>query len=331
MLFQSGFYRDSSMSYLSFNIRNVGCAALPALVLLLGGCTDTSPPLLPELTVMDQAGDPDSDQGSTPPPISDSDSPFSNPDDDRGWIGVVLPYRAVDVKANAAGILVSVLVRPGDHVIQDLVMGVVDDPSLDDRLALEQKKLQAAQAEHQGARYTAQQEQARYERRLAAPDAISKDELDAAEMGARAAGAREAAARAAVEEQQLLVEQMELSRDSGSITAPFDGQVINNYLDAGALVMAGDPVVRMSTTGQLLARFAVPPDEAENLELGDAVTLVLETSGRQVNAEVVSITPSLDIPTQMVFVEAYPVDEDKRLVAGQSIRVRPGSAEVVQR
>jgi multidrug efflux system membrane fusion protein len=88
------------------------------------------------------------------------------------------------------------------------------------------------------------------------------------------------------------------------LRAPIDGRVALRYLDAGAQVHSGAPVVRLISAGEFMLRFAVPPEQALSIRRGEAVEMRLDSIPLTLAGRVSQVTPRLDTASQMVFVEA---------------------------
>lgn len=237
----------------------------------------------------------------------------------KGFLGVVVTREAVDVAAETSGRIESVAVRVGDGVSRGDLLARLDTRELQQDLGMARSSLTAARAEVTRIRSQVQEAETRYRRRSDLPDIFSKEELEAAKMEMETAAATLEAAEARAAEQETQVEQLRSRLQRAEIRAPFEGTVSLRYLDPGATVLAGSPVVRLLSTEELLVRFAVPPESVESLELGDTVEVAIEDAEVRSPATVLHISPEIDGPSRMVFVEArLDVPED---AVG---RIRPG-------
>lgn len=244
--------------------------------------------------------------------------------DSEGFLGVVVTREAVDVAAESSGRVESVAVRVGDRVSRGDVLAQLDTRELQQDLGMARASLTAARAEVTRVRSQVQEAETRYRRRSDLPDIFSKEELESAKMEMETAAATLEAAEARVAEQATQVEQLRNRLQRTEIRAPFEGTVSLRYLDPGATVLAGSPVVRLLSTEDLLVRFAVPPESVESLELGDRVEVAIEDAEVRSPATVLHISPEIDGPSRMVFVEArldIPEDALGRLRSGLVARV----------
>ena len=222
----------------------------------------------------------------------------------KGWIGVVLPLEAVDVAAQTAGRLERVSVRVGQQVDADDPLAAVDPSTAQQAFLIAEAELRVAEAEMARTSARSRQEAARLERRSKAPNLWSEEELAAMGVEARAAEAEHKASAARVEKARATVEQLRQSLKELDIRAPFAGRVALRYLDAGAVVAPGVPIVRLVSQDALLVRFGVPPEELEHVHLGDTVR-VTDVEARPIGtATVQRLSPEIDLASQRLFAEA---------------------------
>jgi RND family efflux transporter MFP subunit len=264
---------------------------------------------------------------SAPPPAAAAASPAPAVPAGSRWIGVVLAAGSVDVAAEGSGRLQRVVVAVGDRVGRGQLLAVVDTSLLQPDLRRAEATLREARADLARLRALAEQAQLRYQRRKGTPEIFSKEDLENAELEARSTRTAEEAGEARVQQEQAGVERLRQSLAQAEIRAPFDGAIAFLHLTPGATVAPGSPVLRLATTEELLARFAVPPGEAGGLAVGETVE-VTAAGGRppQVVPAVVSrIAPEVDVPSQRVFVEARLPASGPALQAGLEVEVRPGA------
>lgn len=243
----------------------------------------------------------------TPEPVreaAEEGSADAQPASSKGFLGVVVTRDTVNVAAETQGRVESVAVQVGDRVRPGDLLARLDTRDMAQDLGMSRSSLRAAQAEVSRIESQVQEAATRYERRKNVEDLFSREELEAARMEHETALATLEAAKARVSEQETQVEQLQTRLQRAEIRAPFGGTVALRYLDPGATVLAGTPVVRLLSTEELVVRFAVPPDDVEALHLGDAVEVALGDAGIRASATIRHIAPEIDGPSQMVFVEA---------------------------
>ena len=198
---------------------------------------------------------------------------------ERGRYPGELTADAADVAAFYAGRLVAVNVRVGDTVAAGQVVAELDPVDAHEQISRAQAQAQAAAAEER--RALVQLEAAETELTAATPlrdQVLSKLELDTiraradtARAALATAGAREAEARAGV---RLLQKRLVESK----VRAPFAGRIAVRHVDPGAIVGAGDPLLRIVAIAPLRVRFEVPEHELAGLAVGTTLRVVTQAA-----------------------------------------------------
>ncbi len=221
-----------------------------------------------------------------------------------GWIGVVLPLEAVDVGAQTGGTLEGVFVRTGDEISEGELLARIEAQDILQSLKIAEAKLRVAEAEMEHQQAKALRANSEFERRSTTADLWSEEELASSEIDARATEAEARAAAAEVEKANATIGQLRQSLEYLEIRAPFSGHVSIRYLDAGAVVDSGAPIVRVVSGAARLVRFAVPPEEIAHLEPGAEVEITGTHGALIGKASVRHISPEIDLASQRIFAEA---------------------------
>jgi multidrug resistance efflux pump len=103
------------------------------------------------------------------------------------------------------------------------------------------------------------------------------------------------------------------------IRSPADGKVSRRYLEAGALAGPGEPIVRLISSGDLIVRFAVPPEQAR--ALSSAQPVLVQAEGAELRATIEQVSPEVDPPSGMVLLVAK-LEERAPVKPGSVVRVR---------
>ncbi|MEP7209337.1 MAG: efflux RND transporter periplasmic adaptor subunit, partial [Alphaproteobacteria bacterium] len=200
-------------------------------------------------------------------------------------------------RARIGGKLSRVLVREGDDVRPNQVVAVITD----DRISLEAQAGSASVVAAEADATRAREDLARSERLFAA-GAIAPAAIETVRATAKSTEARLKAARAQAGAAQALNKQ-------GEVAAPANGKVTAIPVPQGAVVMAGDVVVAISTGAPVL-RIEVPEAEAENLIQGARIRLLVGEDGAQIRTATIRqvypavkngrVTADLDAPDMSV-------------------------------
>jgi RND family efflux transporter MFP subunit len=142
-------------------------------------------------------------------------------------------------------------------------------------------------------------------------NAISQSELDLQLSLQRVAAARYQAAVNGVSEKVALIgvrrAALALARqqlEDAVIRAPFEGVVQQRQVAVGAYLQAGAPVVTLVRTNPLRFRAGVPERKSLGVNTGQKVTIQIEGSDEPLEAEVLRISPALDLSSRSLTIEA---------------------------
>jgi RND family efflux transporter MFP subunit len=244
----------------------------------------------------------------------------------QGFLGVLLAGESVDVAAEVAGRLRAVVVRAGDAVPRGALLASLDAQVAGQDLEAARAVLSQAQIDEEKSRIALADAEGKLSRRQSFPEAFPKEELISAKANRDAAKAAVEGAQARVKEQRIRVEQLARIAQRGEVRAPFDGTVSVRYLDPGAMVGAGAPIVRLVGARERIVRFAIPEHDRPGLAPGRPVTIVLRDSGRELRGSIETISPEVDAASGMVLAEAK-VDPSSAGAAppqpGEVVRVVP--------
>jgi RND family efflux transporter MFP subunit len=249
-------------------------------------------------------------------------------------LGVVLARQQVDVAARSEGRLEAVLCRLGDRVEKDSVLATVDTRSVKRELAIAEAQRRVANAELGGADLELAESRERLEKRRLqhAEKVISGDEMATAEFREKkAAGPGLQIAQARLSERRARVEQLQQELADAEIRAPFAGTVAVRYVDTGAAVTRGTPIVRLIGTADLRVRFAVPEERAAMLKVAMPLQIHVDGFATPYQGEVEKIAPEVEAASRMIFAEAKFIGfdagfEDSPILSGRVVRVLPAPA-----
>jgi RND family efflux transporter MFP subunit len=251
------------------------------------------------------------------------------PDADTArFIGVITAAQSVDIAPRTAGVLATVLVRPGDPVVTGQVVAEMDPVPMREELRAAQAAHVAAAAAHRQADVDVEDaaRKADLERRSVANGVSPAMNIRETELGverARAAAQRAAATEAA---EAARAQTAKDHLDEATLRAPFPGTVAMRYRDGGSTIPASTAIVRIVGRGELRLRFAVPPERARALAPGVRVTAAIDTIAIPVPAVIVQVSPALDPASGLVLIEA---ELAPAATATSAAELRPGLAATV--
>ncbi len=237
-------------------------------------------------------------------------------------LGVVLAREAVELSAPFEGRLARISVQPGDRVKAGAVMGSMALEPLRNEEQMAQALLEQAQAELRRAELEARAATERVQRyEKSPPGTFSTDELSEAQYQEKIATTQVAAVRARIRERQAALGQIRQRLSEAEILAPFDCIVAVRYLDPGARVQAGMPVLRLLQASEFRVRFALPEARSGKATPGLPVDVLLPALGQTFLGQIESIAPEVDTASRMVFALATLQSPNDAVRAGMAARV----------
>ncbi|XXF78909.1 efflux RND transporter periplasmic adaptor subunit [Myxococcaceae bacterium GXIMD 01537] len=261
---------------------------------------------------------------AAPPPAARA-TPPAPPSEGPGFLGVVVS-ESVEVRAPFDGRLEHLAVRPGDAVEAGAELGRLDARPLRQEVAMAEARLAGAEGEVARLELEVSEAGERLARYQRSPvETFSDEELASARYQEKSATVRLAGARAVVSERRASLEQARQRLAETTLRAPFAGQVVERFLDAGGNVRAGAPLVRLLRAGPVQVRFAIPEERLGELRAGAPVWLALVGPARPIAGHVERVAPEVDASSRMVFALAvFDVPaEAEGAVVGTVARVSP--------
>jgi len=218
--------------------------------------------------------------------------------------GSLNPYRTVEVRAQASGVVERVLAEPGMAVRRDQPLAEYG-AAVRSQLAGAEAAVAAAEAAYESAMQEFESAEL-----LAKEGAISDRDLRRARAGATAARAQLAAAQAA------LVAAREGARDA-VVRAPVSGIVSARNVSAGEVVGPGAVLFTIVDVDTLELAGKVPAEQVGRVAVGRPVTFSLSAyPGRTFRGHVARVEPVADPQTRQVSVYVRLPNTSRQLVGG---------------
>lgn len=147
-----------------------------------------------------------------------------------------------------------------------------------------------------------------YERNTASQTELNDAKRDAAEAEARL----ESAVRDA---------------EACSIVAPFDGRVVEVFVNEHELVEKGRPLLSLIDDSRLTAKFLFPEEKFDQVKIGDVLDLRVPVAGVSRSARISHIAPVLDPASRTLDVWAAVDNADSALRAGMTVVLADNGTE----
>lgn len=243
----------------------------------------------------------------------------------RGHLSVRTAYsgelvgEVSDISPQVSGLLVDVPARIGQHVAAGTVLAVIADVEVRNQLQEARGQLGVAEANRDRAAAELVGVEADYQRAMELYDQglLSEQEQQQVTSQYATATANLAAGEAQVQQsaarEALLAEQFANTR----VRAPFDAVVSDRYLDRGALVQLGTPILRLVEEAPLLVQFRVPERDLSAVQTGAAFDVATEATGERTFSGIVRrVAGEVRRNDRTVLVEGELGETDELLLPG---------------
>ncbi|MCC6475678.1 efflux RND transporter periplasmic adaptor subunit [bacterium] len=209
------------------------------------------------------------------------------------------------LSSRAMGPVVRERAKPGDRVRKGDVLLEIEERMNNGMLS----QATGALAQAQAAQSLAATNLRRFEALFDA-QACSQLELDMARMQFETAEGAVKQARGSVDAAGAVASE-------STIRAPFDGVVVEKFVNVGDLVAPGRPLIRVQTVNGRKLHFFVRAADGAHLVAGTEIECTLDNSGKRIGATIADVSPSADPMTHTIAVTAQLNDADS-LSAGHA-------------
>ncbi len=243
----------------------------------------------------------------------------------RGHLSVRTAYsgelvgEVSDISPQVSGLLVDVPARIGQHVAAGTVLAVIADVEVRNQLQEARGQLGVAEANRDRAAAELVGVEADYQRAMELYDQGLLSEQEQQQVTSQYAttkanlAAGEAQVQQSTAREALLAEQFANTR----VRAPFDAVVSDRYLDRGALVQPGTPILRLVEEAPLLVQFRVPERDLSAVQTGAAFDVATEATGeRTFSGTVRRVAGEVRRNDRTVLVEGELAETDELLLPG---------------
>lgn len=225
--------------------------------------------------------------------------------------GVIAARTEVSLGFQTLGRMIARHVDVGDIVTEGQVLAAIDPDDLQDNVTAAEAAVAAALVQLDTTQASAERT-----RELARRSVVSTAQLEQVENALAAAQAHYIQAQS-----ELL-----RARDAegfANLVAPFDGVISAVFVNVGAVVSAGAPVIRLSGDDELEAVIDLPEAALADVSPGQSYEIWSENDeGRHIPAKVRLIVPLADAATRTRRVHLS-LAQDQGLRLGTLIRARP--------
>lgn len=233
------------------------------------------------------------------------------PPSERSVPGVITARTEVILGFQTLGRVVSRLVEVGDTVVEGQQLAAIDPDDLQGNVTAADAAVQAALVQLNTTQATTERT-----RQLAQRNVVSTARLEQAENALASAEA------AYVQAQSELISAHD-AEGFANLLAPFDGVISEVMINAGAVVSAGQPVLRLSAADELEAVIDLPQSALANMKSGQPYQVWSESDkDHPLPASLRMIGPIADAATRTRRVHLS-LAQDQGLRLGALIRAHP--------
>ena len=236
-----------------------------------------------------------------------------------------------DIAPQVSGLLREVPFRIGDTVRRGQLLALIDDANLRNQLNEAKGQLGVAVANRRRAIAEREGVEADYRRSvdLYSAELISDQEHDRVVSQLATSRANVAASDAQVEQARAREALLEAQFADTRVLAPFSGTVSERYLDRGALVQPGTPILRLVERAPLIVQFRVPERDLLAIRSGVGFSLTTQATGRTVyNGEVKRLSGEVSRTDRTVLVEGELAEGTEELRSGMYAQVQVRTKEI---
>jgi RND family efflux transporter MFP subunit len=225
---------------------------------------------------------------------------------ERGSYPGELMTDAAELASNVPGRLLEVRVRIGDRVEKKQELARIDatDWMRQREEALAETRAAGAAARRAAAELDAARRDLSRVKDLVDDQVVSAQQGDALATRVASLSAELEAAQAEKARAKASVAVLEQKIADCRLLAPFDGVVSNRYVDPGAFLTAGAPILRVVASGPLMVRFEVPESNASMLRKDAAVVVRASSDRSEAAGKVSGIGGEIDRARRIVRAEA---------------------------
>jgi RND family efflux transporter MFP subunit len=240
-------------------------------------------------------------------------------------VGSLRAEETVDVSPRGVnGRIVAVNVDLGDRVVAGDVLARLEDDEIQQQVQQSEASLEVSRSLVQQRELELRNQQAILDRAkgLAEQGLISAEELEQSQTRFDVARAQLSLVEAQLNQAQAGLRELRIRLDQTRIQAPISGSVGRRFVDPGAQVSSGTPIVTLVKLDSMELIANVPERDVVKLQVGTTGQVFVDAlPGRVFEGRVARISPLLDPQTRTARVEIVIPNRDGALSAEMFARV----------
>ena len=222
--------------------------------------------------------------------------------------GKLVAKNTVNISTRMMGYITAIQAEVGQQIHAGQLLVSINNTDIQAKAGQTSAQIAQAQANYNNAKKD-------YERfsNLFASQSASQKELD--DMRARYE-----TAKAALDAAQMMKQEVNAQFRYSNITAPISGVVTAKYMKAGDMATPGMPLLTIESPGSLQAEVMVPEEQIVQIRSGQKATVLIKSSGKEVNGTVSEVSPS-STGTGGLYLVKVEVPKTAELLPGMYVNV----------
>lgn len=209
----------------------------------------------------------------------------------QSFIGTLYYERISHVSSEVSGLVSRIGVAAGDRVKESEQIVTLDTQMLEKEILIQKNIIDRAQLNIAYAKRNFDRMDMLFKK-----DSVSEKIHDDAEFDYEKALLEKVSA-------QTTLEKLMLRKQKSTILAPFDGVILEKYVDQGDWVQQGKSLVAIGASSELFVRVPVAETLLSSVTTGQRVQVLLNAYNREVEGTIESLAPEADKKTKNVFLK----------------------------
>ena len=225
----------------------------------------------------------------------------------RTILGRLTELNRATVASEVSGRLLSISVEEGTPVKAGMEIARID--TVWNELAIKETTAQIAALK---AKRDYETGELKRSKTLISSQAISQSDFESTESTIQELTAQ-------IEAQEALLEEHRERVARSIITAPFDGVVVERFVDVGSYVTPGTAIAEVISTGDIDAKIYIPESVIQRIQTGERVEISVDALQQSFVGQVALIISSAETASRTFPIRVRMQDQDGLLTAGMSV------------
>ena len=228
----------------------------------------------------------------------------------RTILGRLAEVNRATIASEVSGKLMKINVEEGTPVTAGMELAKIDTVWND--LAIQETKAQIAALK---AKHDYETNELKRSQSLISSQAVSQSDLESTQATLEEL-------RAQIDAQEALLKESEERVKRSIITAPFDGQVTQRFVDVGSYLTPGAALVEVISTGKIDAKIYIPENVIQRIKTGEKIDISVDPLAKSFTGTVELIISSAETASRTFPIRVRMEDQAGLLKAGMSVTAK---------